>query len=82
MATIYYPTSASIQTRVVETTNLTAINIGVVPDVIFVLTSSGVPFTASIVSSSYALTASFAQNGGGGGGVTGADAVWLVQFFS
>lgn len=65
MATIYYPTSASIYTRVVGGTDLTQINVGVMPDVIFVLDSSGLPFTASIVSSSYALSASFAESGGG-----------------
>lgn len=68
MATIYYPTSASIYTRVVETTDLTQINIGVLPDVVFVFNPSGLPFTASIVSASYAISASFAENGGGGGG--------------
>lgn len=72
MATIYYPTSASIYTRVVGTTGLTEINIGVYPNIIMVLTGS-FPYTSPIVfiqgvdtGSTYPITASWANSGVGG----------------
>lgn len=48
MATIIYPTSASVYTRVIDTTGLSEIHIDVQPDLIFVLTGS-FPNTSSIV---------------------------------
>ena len=95
MASIYYPSSASVYIRTVTTTNLNEFHIDTFPDVIFVFnpnttfpytssvvfiqtmdTGSNFPITASwaqngINSSSYALTSSFALNGGGGGGGAG-----------
>ena len=67
MASIYYPSSASIYTRIVGTTGLTELNIGVYPNSIFFFTGS-FPYTSSIVffqtadtASNYPITASWSQ---------------------
>jgi hypothetical protein len=92
MAVIYYPSSASVYTRQVNS-GLVEQTIGLTPDTVFVFTSNPQGFTSSLVynnsashailsdtasyfsgsisnatSASYSLTASFALNGGGGGG--------------
>ena len=67
MATIYYPSSASIYTRIVQGTGLTEMNLGISPNIVLMLTgsfpvsSSIVIVTAADTGSTYFITASSAQ---------------------
>jgi hypothetical protein len=90
MATIYYPSNATVYTRNVNS-YLTEQIIGLTPDTIFVFTTGSLGFTSSIfygnsasyasssISSSYTLTASYALNGGGGNSLS---ASWASQSLS
>jgi hypothetical protein len=81
MATVIYPTSASLYTRIVGTTGLTELHIDLTPNIVMVLTGS-FPNTSSIMfiqgydtGSTYPITASAVAGGAGTNFL-------LVQIFS
>lgn len=74
---IFYPTSASVYTRIVDSTGLSELHIDVSPNMVFVLTGSW-PNTSSVmfiqgydtgstypITASWTLSASYAENAGG-----------------
>ena len=72
MAYIYYPTTASLTTRTVSGSGYSEVNIGVAPNSIFVFDNTSITSSTLIITSaSYAVTSSFALNGGTGGLGTG-----------
>lgn len=89
MATIYYPTAAAIRTRIVGSTGLTEMNIGISPNYVLMLTgsfpvsSSFVIVTAADTGSVFPITSSWSVNAvGGGSGSGGGTDVLQTQVFS
>ena len=93
MAIIYYPQSSVIFQRTTTVDNFTEVALNVPPNSIFLFTGS-IMYTASLdiaiansaswasqsLSSSYVVSASYALNGGNGGGSGGVDIIQMRMF--
>jgi len=86
MATIYYPSNASVYTRIISGSGITELFINVAPDTVFFLTGStyitssfGLIFIST--GSTYPITASWANNSSIAV-IVGGEAILQTQIFT